>query len=97
MAEITGQVFFRETGINSENTHIKSFPVGKRLMMFAGIVAVDNEFPLQGEHKYDLVGYAEKSLSSEFVSLNILKITGQNLPDKGLSINEILLSPIWRV
>jgi len=85
MKSITGQVIIRNT--------IKKD--GKQLVIIAGIIAVDDSFPLEGEHQYTLVGRN----TIDGIQLTIVKSFSKDLTDemRGNSIDGILTSPVWRI
>lgn len=92
MPEITGQIFVRETSM-PYNINLKN----KRLVIVAGIIAVDDIFPLEGECQYVIVGETQDIVETKFVNLNIIESTKIKVKEKGLTIDGMLLSPIWRV
>lgn len=81
---LTGQLIFRDSGQPSPRD-------GCKLMMVCGVIAVPLDFPLKGEHQYVISG-SSKNL---FVHLD----TGINLTEQiqGLTLNQIITSPLWRV
>lgn len=100
----TGQLFIRE----GSSSHQR--PPGKRLIMVAGVIEVDETFPLDVETQYVVLGQPvfHETTGDEIVELNLFKRAAISLDDwekqneyyrhlKGLSIDGLLLSPIWRV
>lgn len=101
----TGQLFIREASSSYQR------PAGRRLVIVAGVIEVDESFPLEGEAQYVTLGrptLLETSNSYEdAVQLTLFRRFAKTLDDwsnkdpyykhlKGLSIDGSLLSPIWR-
>jgi hypothetical protein len=75
-----GQVVLREAGQKD----------GKKLFMVIGVLALDEDTDLKGEHQYTVAGTDE--------GLSILA-HGDDLRDclRGRNANDILTSRIWRI
>jgi hypothetical protein len=98
----TGQLFIREASSSREHT------IGKRLVIVAGVIEVDESFPLEGETQYVTIGRETSTAAGdEVVELTLFKRLALTLEDwekvhpyfkhlKGQSIDGLLLSPIWR-
>lgn len=79
---ITGQVFVREAGRHKN---------GKRLLAVVGIIGVEDDLPLKGEHQYTIAG-----------SLDGLRVFAEHGIDrtelaKGSAAGDLLLDAIWRI
>jgi hypothetical protein len=85
---ITGQVFVRETGAVTMD--------GRRLVILAGVVALDRR-ALEGEHQYVVLGRVDAD--TDIVRLSV--IPHQSVHDRtelarGMGIDDLLTTPIWR-
>ena len=79
----TGQVFVRETTKRVD---------GRRVVMMLAVVAVDDDFSLDGESKYTVVG------EPDGCSFRVIPETGEPRPEfNKLAIDDIAILPHWHV
>jgi hypothetical protein len=84
---ITGQVFVRETGAITLD--------GRRLVQFAGVIALDQR-ALEGEHQYVVLGRVDAD--NGIVRLSILPESAANDRTelaRGKGMDAMLAEPIW--
>jgi hypothetical protein len=93
--EISGQLIVRDTHASGGNP---AGP-GRKLVMVFGILAVPEDFPLEGEHQYATIGIVS---DTQAVRLNILPEFGRDLlvgeqNYDGYRPDQLLTAPIWKV
>jgi hypothetical protein len=84
---ITGQVFVRETGAVTLD--------GRRLVQFAGVIALDQR-ALEGEHQYVVLGRVDPE--TDIVRLSVISreaVHDRTELARGKSIDDLLGEPIW--
>ena len=88
---VTGQVLFREAS-RGKPVGI-DIGTGRRLVSFAGIIAVPEDFEFKGEHQYVITGNSSGSI------LAIHPETGIDRTERvrGYTLGGTLLETIWRV
>lgn len=90
---LTGQLVFRDT---TKQPH----HVGHKLMMVCGVISVPHDFCGKGEHQYVVtgcVGRGNDGLDNSDIHLHV--DTGVDLTEKlkGMCLNSMITSPMWRV
>jgi hypothetical protein len=82
---ITGQLFIRDT-----DGKAPGLARPHRLVIVAGILAVPLDSPLKGEHQYRVCGLTGDTL--------VVDLHGRDLTEeaRGVTIDGLLTSPIWR-
>lgn len=84
----TGQIFFRESSHKA--------PDGRRIMMFTGLVAMDEYDLILSETQCTIVGQYD----GEAIGFTVFT-PGEDLSEvkevKGAKIGDLLLRPMWRV
>lgn len=84
---ITGRLFFRDA-----NAPAKLKP-GYKMMMVTGVIAVPENFPVEGETHVDVQGFA----NPDSVELHT-QVVGTPVPQVlAMSLDQVLCQPIWRV
>lgn len=83
---LTGQIIFRDSDKETDD--------GYKLMMICGVVKVPKDFRFQGEHQYTITGCVNGN-----THLQLHVDTEHDLTDKlrGMTLNGMVFSPIWRV
>ena len=88
--EVTGQVIFREAGRHGS---------GRRLMMFVGVVAMEDDTPVKGEHQYVMAGNTEHGGVS--VRLHVVvgdtAVIDRTEEARGMGLGSLVTQPWWRV
>lgn len=81
---VTGQVFFRDTGLKAAD--------GRRIFWSVSVVSVPSDFHFEPEHQYTVSGSSDGSLQ-------VHKETAVDLTDKamGKGADGLLKAPIWKV
>lgn len=89
---ITGQLFFRDTPQNPNN----SAGPGRKFMMVVGIVAVPEDMDIKGEHQYVVSG---AMLTDEILRLGVHTQDGvidRTKEAAGYAAGQLLTLPIWQ-
>lgn len=94
--KISGQLIVRNT--SSSQKHVAG--PGRKLVMVFGVLAVPEDFPLEGEHQYAVLGKVDE----------LRGVVTHILPDYGRDIavafkesvdgwrpDQLLTAPIWKV
>ena len=88
---ITGQIFFRDADMKA--------PDGRRLMMFVGVVAIDDSVEMLSERQCVVVGEITGDIN--FPLRLHIDTPGDdmthNVDFASQKIGDILLRPVWRV
>jgi len=86
---VTGQLFFRDT-----NTRPDNLPKGMKLMMVCGVLAVPENFPVNGEEMVRVQGFANRDSVELHTQVNGTPVEKHY---SAWTIDNILMSPIWKI
>lgn len=82
---LTGQLIFRETTKPSPHA-------GHKVMMVCGIISVPDDWEGKGEHQYVVSGNEDANIHTHFDTE-----IDRTEEAKGMTLNQLITSPIWRV
>lgn len=87
---ITGQIFFRSTGMTGG--------FGRKKMFFVGIIDVPDSVEIKDEHQYTVYADPPTLFSPSVVPLMVMKKSAVDLKEEmqAKDADGILRSPIWR-